>query len=174
MNSLNNSFSISSNLHELDQMYIKLLERVLSKLKRFKSDLTTEQNKTVVCAPKVVPEGRKKTIFINFRELCDNMKRNYDHVSKFISNELGANVSLDTNMCMIVKGRFLAKTFENVIRRYITEYVLCHLCKSSETLIHKDHTNRLVCIKCNNCGASKSVPEIKEVFRARTTSRRLE
>lgn len=52
--------------------------------------------------------------------------------------ELGTSGNLDGQQRLIVKGRFLPKGFENVIRRYMNEYVLCASCKSPDTLLDRD------------------------------------
>ena len=55
--------------------------------------------------------------------------------------ELGTSGNLDGQQRLIVKGRFLPKGFENVIRRYMNEYVLCASCKSPDTLLDRDAGN---------------------------------
>ena len=45
--------------------------------------------------------------------------------------------SLDGQARLVVKGRFLPKVFEGILRRYINEYVICNMCKSADTLLHK-------------------------------------
>ena len=56
----------------------------------------------------------------------------------FPLQELGTSGNLDGQQRLIVKGRFLPKGFENVIRRYMNEYVLCASCKSPDTLLDRD------------------------------------
>jgi Domain found in IF2B/IF5 len=56
--------------------------------------------------------------------------------------ELGTSGNLDGQQRLIVKGRFLPKGFENVIRRYMNEYVLCASCKSPDTLLDRDAGDR--------------------------------
>merc|ERR1719265_1666776 len=100
------------------------------------------------------------------------MNRSQEHVFNFTLIELGTSGSLDGSMRMIVKGRFLPNAFENVLRRYMLEYVICRSCKSSETVLNKDMNTRLMYIKCNRCSASRSVSSIKSGFQARVTSRK--
>lgn len=47
--------------------------------------------------------------------------------------QLGASGSIDGKQRLIVKGRFQPKSIENVLRKYMIEYVLCSLCKSNDT-----------------------------------------
>ena len=66
----------------------------------------------------------------------------------FFPQELGTSGNLDGQQRLIVKGRFLPKGFENVIRRYMNEYVLCASCKSPDTLLDRDAGDYLLPL-CN-------------------------
>lgn len=50
-------------------------------------------------------------------------------------------------------------------------YVLCPGCKSVDTLLDRDATTRLMYLRCQQCGASRSVATIKSGFVARVTKR---
>jgi hypothetical protein len=71
--------------------------------------------------PQVAREGTKKTVFTNFMELCKAMNRQLEHVQLFLLAELGTSGNLDGQSRLIVKGRFLPKAFEGVLRRYVNE-----------------------------------------------------
>ena len=73
---------------------------------------------------------------------------------------------MDASNRLILKGRFQQKQLENVVRRYIHEYVTCKTCKSPETLLGKE--NRVWFISCENCGSKRSVSAIKTGFQAQT------
>lgn len=71
----------------------------------------------------VAREGTKKTVFTNFLELCKAMNRQLEHVQAFLLAELGTSGNLDGQSRLVVKGRFLPKAFEGVLRRYVNECV---------------------------------------------------
>ena len=75
----------------------------------------------LTCNVQVAREGTKKTVFTNFMELCKTMNRQPEHVQLFLLAELGTSGSLDGQSRLIVKGRFLPKAFEGVLRRYVNE-----------------------------------------------------
>ncbi|PNH02420.1 Eukaryotic translation initiation factor 2 subunit beta [Tetrabaena socialis] len=50
-------------------------------------------------------------------------------------------------------------------------YVLCPGCKSVDTLLDKDSATRLMHLRCQQCGASRTVQAIKAGFVARVTKR---
>jgi translation initiation factor 2 subunit 2 len=81
-------------------------------------------------APQVLREGSKKTVFVNFTETVKAMAREKDHVQLFISVELGTECSLapvntsnDGLDKLVIKGKYLPKHIENLLRKYLTEFV---------------------------------------------------
>eukprot|EP00197_Chlamydomonas_leiostraca_P003140 CAMPEP_0202869184 /NCGR_PEP_ID=MMETSP1391-20130828/12100_1 /ASSEMBLY_ACC=CAM_ASM_000867 /TAXON_ID=1034604 /ORGANISM="Chlamydomonas leiostraca, Strain SAG 11-49" /LENGTH=287 /DNA_ID=CAMNT_0049549461 /DNA_START=76 /DNA_END=939 /DNA_ORIENTATION=- len=154
-----------------DYTYEELLDRVFGILREKNPELTGERRRTVLKPPQVAREGTKKTVFTNFMDLCKAMNRQPEHVSMYLLAELGTSGSLDGQQRLIVKGRFLPKSFETVLRRYVNEYVLCPGCKSVDTLLDKDSATRLMHLRCQQCSASRTVSAIKSGFVARVTRR---
>ena len=74
----------------------------------------------------------------------------------------GTTGSIDASSRMVIKGRYTPKMIEQLIRRYVGEYVSCSSCKSPSTTLQKQ--NRLYFMQCNNCGARRSVTPIKTGF----------
>jgi Domain found in IF2B/IF5 len=60
------------------------------------------------------------------------------HLLAFLFAELGTSGAIDGNNQLIMKGRFQQKHIENVLRRYIKEYVTCHTCRSPDTILNKE------------------------------------
>lgn len=155
-----------------DYTYEELLDRVFGILRAHNPALTGEKRRTLLKPPQVAREGTKKTVFTNFAELCRAMNRPHEHVQAFLLAELGTSGNLDGDLeRLIVKGRFLPKAFEGVLRRYANEYVLCGACKASDTLLDRDAATRVTSLRCQQCGASRTVAAIKAGFVARTTRR---
>lgn len=157
--------------HTYKKQHNNTTDRVFGILREKNPELTGERRRTVLKPPQVAREGTKKTVFTNFMDLCKAMNRNNEHVSAFLLSELGTSGSLDGQQRLVVKGRFLPKSFETVLRRYVNEYVLCPGCKSVDTLLDRDGTTRLMYLRCQQCGASRSVAAIKSGFVARVTKR---
>ena len=55
--------------------------------------------------------------------------REPEHCLSYLLAELGTSGSIDGQQRLVLKGRFTPKGVENIIRRYIVEYVTCKLCK---------------------------------------------
>ncbi|XP_044483362.1 eukaryotic translation initiation factor 2 subunit beta-like isoform X2 [Mangifera indica] len=152
-----------------DYEYEELLGRVFNILRENNPELAGDRRRTVMRPPQVLREGTKKTVFVNFMDLCKTMHRQPDHVMAFLLAELGTSGSLDGQQRLVVKGRFAPKNFEGILRRYVNEYVICLGCKSPDTILSKE--NRLFFLRCEKCGSGRSVAPIKAGFVARVGRR---
>ncbi|GAA5809995.1 hypothetical protein MFLAVUS_003410 [Mucor flavus] len=149
-----------------DYSYDELLDRVFNILKQNNPELAGEKKKYTIVPPSIHREGNKKTIFANVTEISKRLHRPAEHVIQFLFAELGTTGSIDGGQRLIIKGRFQQKQIENVLRRYIVEYVTCKTCKSPNTIMTKD--NRLYFVTCEHCGSTRSVSAIKTGFKAQT------
>jgi len=124
--------------------------------------------------PVVVREGTKRVVLINFQEIVVSMNRVPDHLLSFMLAELGTSGSTDPQGRVTFKyaGRQAQKHMESVIKQYVKEYVLCKLCKSSDTKLNKDSATRLYFMTCGACSASRSVNPIKSGFQAQIGKRK--
>lgn len=152
-----------------DYTYGELLGRVFCVLRQKNPDLAGDRRKFTIIPPIIGREGSKKTAFTNIAELCRRMRRPVEHVTQFLLTEMGTTGSTDANLRLIIKGRFQQLQVENLLRRYIGEYVTCKTCRSPETQLSKE--NRLFFIKCESCGSTRSVTTIKAGFKAQTGRR---
>ena len=72
-------------------------------------------------------------------------------------------------VCMCVHARACMLSLRLSLRA--CRYVLCPGCKSVDTLLDKDSATRLMHLRCQQCGASRTVSAIKSGFVARVTKR---
>lgn len=152
--------------------YNLLLSRFFSLLAQKDPDHASSGSRSYkIPPPQCLREGNKKTIFANISEICRRMKRTDEHVTSYLFAELGTSGSVDGSKRLVIKGRFQQKQIENVLRRYIMEYVTCKTCKSPDTELNKGE-NRLYFITCNKCGSRRSVTAIKSGFSAQVGKRR--
>ncbi|KAL5612193.1 hypothetical protein BROUX41_000267 [Berkeleyomyces rouxiae] len=152
--------------------YNMLLERFFHQLSQKNPDHALSGSKSYkIPPPQCMREGNKKTIFANIAEICKRMKRTDEHVTAYLFAELGTSGSVDGSRRLVIKGRFQQKQLENVLRKYIIEYVTCKTCKSPDTELNKGE-NRLSFITCNSCGSRRSVAAIKIGFSAQIGRRK--
>jgi len=152
--------------------YDMLLSRFFTLLSQKNPDHASSGSKSYkIPPPQCLREGNKKTIFANIAEICKRMKRTDEHVTSYLFAELGTSGSVDGTRRLVIKGRFQQKQIENVLRKYIMEYVTCKTCRSPDTELNKGE-NRLFFITCNSCGSRRSVTAIKTGFSAQVGTRR--
>ncbi|KAK6076090.1 eukaryotic translation initiation factor 2 subunit beta [Seiridium cupressi] len=152
--------------------YDLLLSRFFSLLSQKNPDHASSGARSYkIPPPQCLREGNKKTIFANIPEICKRMKRTEEHVTQYLFAELGTNGSVDGSRRLVIKGRFQQKQIENVLRKYILEYVTCKTCRSPDTELNKGE-NRLYFITCNACGSRRSVQAIKSGFTAQIGKRK--
>ncbi|KAL4921776.1 domain found in IF2B/IF5-domain-containing protein [Aspergillus aurantiobrunneus] len=152
--------------------YSLLVSRFFSLIQSHHPDLLSSGTKSYkIPPPQCLREGNRRTIFANIADICKRMKRSDDHVMQFLFAELGTSGSVDGSRRLVIKGRFQQKQIENVLRRYIVEYVTCKTCRSPDTELNKGE-NRLYFVTCNSCGSRRSVAAIKTGFRGQVGRRR--
>ncbi|KKK12107.1 eukaryotic translation initiation factor 2 subunit beta, partial [Aspergillus ochraceoroseus] len=152
--------------------YTLLVSRFFSLIQSHHPDLLSSGSKSYkIPPPQCLREGNRRTIFANIADICKRMKRSDDHVMQFLFAELGTSGSVDGSRRLVIKGRFQQKQIENVLRRYIVEYVTCKTCRSPDTELNKGE-NRLYFVTCNSCGSRRSVAAIKTGFRGQVGRRK--
>jgi translation initiation factor 2 subunit 2 len=97
------------------------------------------------------------------------LRRQEKHLLAFLLAELGTSGSLDSNNQLTIKGRFSQRHIENVLRKYIKEYVICPPCKSSDTILVKEE--RIHFLQCESCKSRSAVASIKSGFQAQVIKR---
>lgn len=145
--------------------YEELLDRVVDLLHANNPDLI-EKKRTKIKPPQLQLLSSKKTLWVNFQEICSMMQRDPQHVYQFFMAELGTEGSIDGNQRLIIRGRYLAKYIESLLRKYVLEYVTCEMCRSPSTDLVRDQRSRLYLCKCRECGSQRSVAPIRSGYHA--------
>ena len=81
-----------------------------------------------------VPEARsyiegKTTVLENFSEIADTIRRDKDHLMKFLLGELGTAGKIDGSRA-IFNGKFESSLIVSLIKGYVDDYVICSECGS--------------------------------------------
>jgi translation initiation factor 2 subunit 2 len=156
-----------------DYAYQELLDRIFSLLRERNPNLA-ERKRHVMPPPALARIGTRKTMWSNFDQICKTMHRNPDHVMTFVLAELGTEGSIDGNLRLVIKGKFVQRQIESLLKKYIVEYVTCHMCRNPDTTLTRDPITRLYFLQCESCNSRRSVAPIKAGFHAtnRTDRRR--
>jgi len=128
--------------------YEKLLNHAYEKIKPIKH---TERFET----PKIQGhhEGNK-TILTNLPQIASQLRRDINHLLKFLLKELATSGAIKNNRTILQRKISSQKINEKIID-YVKEFVLCKECKKPDTEIMKK--DRFMFIHCLACGAKHSV-----------------
>ena len=136
--------------------YDELLDKIVDLLQTNNPALV-EKKKRNIKPPQLQLMSSKKTLWVNFQEICSMMQRSPDHVYAFFMAELGTEGSIDGNQRLIIRGKYVPKYIESLLRKYVVEYVTCEMCRSPNTDLTKDGASRLYFSLCRDCGSYRSV-----------------
>lgn len=111
------------------------------------------------CIPKaeVLIQGAK-TIFFNFYDVSNALRRDPKHMLKFFLKELATSYE-EKDKKVIFQGRFPGSLINRKIDLYVKNFVLCSNCCKPDTKILK--VDRVEILKCEACGARKAVKTLK-------------
>ena len=140
--------------------YDNLLDRVAFLLQ------ANNTKRARITPPQLQTVGSRKTLWVNFQEICFMMQRDPQHVYSFLMAELGTEGSIDGNERLVIRGRYLPKYIESLLRKYSIEYVTCGMCRSSNTDLVKDQNTRLYFCHCRDCGSWRSVATVRTGYHA--------
>jgi translation initiation factor 2 subunit 2 len=106
-----------------------------------------------------VPEAKsyiegKTTVLENFAEIADIVRRDQDHLMKYLLGELGTAGKID-GIRAIFNGKFEPALINGLIKSYVDDYVICSECGKPDTRLVKD--DRVLLLRCDACGGHRPV-----------------
>mmetsp|Transcript_24058 Transcript_24058/g.37858 ORF Transcript_24058/g.37858 Transcript_24058/m.37858 type:complete len:168 (-) Transcript_24058:164-667(-) len=152
-------------VEEAEYPYTELLERCFKLLMDKNPNLNVKKRHTIP-PPALNRVGTRRTCWANFPQICKLLRRNNEHMQAYVLAELGADASNDGNGRLVIKGRYVPKQIESLLKKYIFEYVTCRMCRSPETTLSRDPMTRLYFLECQICGSRRSVAPIKSGYHA--------
>ena len=129
--------------------YREMLERAYGELPQ---QVDTYERFTIP-RPQVTVVGRR-TVLFNFKEICDELRRDPEHVLKFLSGEMATLATIEGGRA-IFQGRFGYDSIRNLLEIYTEKYVICPVCKRPDTRVVRER--RLWFLQCEACGARSSI-----------------
>ena len=130
--------------------YKKLLEQAIKKLPE--SVLIKERFE--------IPKARghiqgNRTIVSNFLQIASELRREPEHLLKFILKELATPGEIKKSGAVIIGTKVSASRINEKIRQYANEFVFCSECGKPDTKIEKEAG--LAYLKCTACGSKRFV-----------------
>ncbi|MCE5298214.1 MAG: translation initiation factor IF-2 subunit beta [Methanoregulaceae archaeon] len=129
-------------------------------LKKAYANVTEQSESTdrfIVPEAKVYIEG-KTTILENFAEIADVVRRDQDHLMKYLLGELGTAGKIDGTRA-IFNGKFESSLINGLVKGYVDDYVICSECGKPDTRLVKD--DRVLLLRCDACGGHRPVRKRK-------------
>lgn len=110
----------------------------------------------------LIKEGRM-TILRNFRELVNAVRRDDDHLAKYIFQQLGTAGQIDGDR-LVLTGNVQFQQIQGRLDDYVASYVQCSECGAPDTKLVRQE--RVLMLECEACGAHEPVKARKGIRRA--------
>ncbi|RZN44753.1 translation initiation factor IF-2 subunit beta [archaeon] len=91
-----------------------------------------------------------KTIIKNFREIVNTLRRDENHIMKFLLGEMATSGNIEGSQA-VFQGKFTQSFIQDKLQKYADNFVLCMECKKPDTTIVKE--GRIYFLRCEACGA---------------------
>lgn len=134
---------------DLSNEYKEMLDRAFKQL----PEQTAYVDRFTVPRANIALQGRK-TVIINFREIAEQLRRDPDHLLKFLTGEMATLANFDGNRALF-QGKHNAESIRGLIDTYTKKYVICPVCGRPDTQIVRE--KRLYFLQCEACGARSSI-----------------
>jgi translation initiation factor 2 beta subunit (eIF-2beta)/eIF-5 len=122
---------------------------------------TTMSEETKLILPN--PELEKSTTRILWKpkSFLDRIQNPKEHFYEFISRETGKKINWVSNCIsdgIIIHAKKISQNdIINLMKKYVDLYVLCKICKSSQTEMQRDTEIKKYRIKCIHCNSEYTV-----------------
>jgi translation initiation factor 2 subunit 2 len=133
--------------------YENLLKKAYSSI----TEISESSERFNVPEVKAYIEG-KTTILENFADVADKVRRDPDHMMKYLLGELGTSGKIDSSRA-IFNGKFEIALIRTIVKNYVDDYVICSECGKPDTRLVKDE--RVLILRCDACGGHRPVRKRK-------------
>jgi len=98
-------------------------------------------------------EGNK-TVISNFLQIANTIRRNPEHLLKYISRETAAKGEIKKQL-LVFNTKIPSQKINEKIEQYVETYVICKECGKPDTKLTKEGV--ITFVRCQACGAKHSV-----------------
>jgi translation initiation factor aIF-2, beta subunit, putative len=132
-----------------DDDYFALLDRAKDVLPE-----TIENHERFAIPELDIMQEGKITVFRNFIDVTDKLRRDPQHVLQFMLRELGTPGNIEGRRA-VFKAKILTQNINEKIETYTETYVICSECGLPDTKMVKE--DRTLILECEACGARRSI-----------------
>ena len=109
----------------------------------------------------VYSQDTTRVIWKNIKTFLKRTHTPPEHLEKFISQETGKKINWFSDSIsdgiIIHERRIYENDIINLMKKYVDSYVLCNICKNSQTEMHRNIEIKKYYIKCNHCNSTYTV-----------------
>ena len=131
-----------------------MLDDVYEKLESYTNNIKM-QSKITLPKPELIKHGHH-FIWKNMKDFLRIVNKPPEHVVKFFSEELKCQITWITESksdgINIDYNKLSSTTINELMKKYVLEYVYCKKCTSTNSIISKDSQLRKYLFVCQNCG----------------------
>ncbi len=133
----------------MEKDYKTLLDRAYKQL----PEQTRFIDRFAVPKAEIALQGRK-TVVLNFKEIADQLRRDPDHLLKYLTGEMATLANFDGTRALF-QGKHNADSIRGLIEAYAKKFVICPVCGRPDTQLIKE--KRFWFLQCEACGARSSI-----------------
>lgn len=138
---------------DVPSQYKTMLDRIVAHL-----DHTGAEEKALELPAVRVEGAGRRTVWVNFQEICKTLSRTAEEVRAFVCNELTTTSKYDgENRLHIDVSRLTVAKLQKLVTDYALSHVYCTSCHSFDTKLVRDAALRLDLVVCNKCESKRSV-----------------
>lgn len=91
-----------------------------------------------------------KTIITNFFQVASCLRREQNHLAKFLFRELATNGLVEKDR-LVLNRKLPSKLINEKIDKYVSRFVICNKCGKPDTeLVDESNKTMLKCLACGN------------------------
>lgn len=129
-------------------------EKLLEKAKKEMPKAALEKERFEIPKIRGHLQGNR-TIVSNFVQIAGILRRNIDHMLKYVLKELATPGEIKKSGSLILGTKVSASRLNEKIKKYAEEFVLCNDCGKPDTKLERE--GEFMYLKCMACGAKHYV-----------------
>lgn len=142
--------------------YDRLLARCFERQEHDRNELIIRSQSPITIPHAVLSVHRKVTILLNWKSylrLFQNLSRDAHLFQVFINQTYSCRTLINSREQLTLDIQTSQKTFDNLLRKFLDEYVTCLVCQTAHTHLIKSRGRWT--IECQLCGSQRTVQRLK-------------
>jgi translation initiation factor 2 subunit 2 len=117
-----------------------------------------QATKLVIPTP-IIEKSTTNTYWKNVKKILITINRPPEHFIEYLNKQLntGEWLSQSKSDGIVLIGKYNITQLTEVVRNYVNDYVICNICKSTNTELERNKDLRLYMVSCKKCNSKYSV-----------------